>query len=37
MRLPDAGVGTYFLELTVGDQTYSGTLTVRPDPILNQR
>ncbi len=37
MRLPEAGVGTYFLELTVGGETYTGTLTVRPDPILNER
>jgi hypothetical protein len=37
MRLPEAGVGTYFLHLTVGDEHYTGTLTVRPDPILNER
>ena len=37
MRLPEAGVGTYFLELTVGEQSYTGTLTVRPDPIVDAR
>jgi len=37
MRLPEAGVGTYFLELSVGAETYTGTLTVRSDPILNER
>jgi len=37
MRLPEAGVDTYFLKLTVGDETHTGTLTVRPDPILSER
>jgi hypothetical protein len=32
--LPEAGPGTYFLELQVNGQRYTGTLTVRPDPIL---
>ncbi|MGD8328813.1 MAG: hypothetical protein PVJ49_05205 [Acidobacteriota bacterium] len=36
-RLPEAGAGTYFLELTVGAETYTGTLAVRPDPILSER
>ncbi len=36
VRLTEGGVGTYFLKLTVAGQTRSGTLTVRPDPILNQ-
>jgi photosystem II stability/assembly factor-like uncharacterized protein len=37
MDLPEAGAGTYFLELTVGSETHTGTLTVRPDPILHER
>jgi len=37
MRLPETGVGTYFLELTVGNESYTGTLSVRPDPILEGR
>jgi len=36
-RLPEAGPGTYFLALTVGDEAYPGTLNVRPDPILTER
>jgi len=32
---PSAGPGTYLLKLTVGAKSYSGTLTVKVDPLVN--
>jgi photosystem II stability/assembly factor-like uncharacterized protein len=37
MQMQEAGVGSYFLALRVGGETYRGTLTVRPDPISTER
>ncbi len=37
LQMPEAGVGSYFLELRVGGETHRGTLTVRPDPISQER
>jgi hypothetical protein len=36
LRLPEAGPGIYQLKLTVGDQTYLGSLEVREDPLLKE-
>ncbi|PHN07737.1 sialidase family protein [Flavilitoribacter nigricans] len=36
LRLPEAGPGIYQLKLTVGDQTYLGSLEIREDPLLKE-
>ena len=36
LRLPEAGPGVYPLKLSVGDQTYFGSLEIREDPLLKE-